>query len=109
MYRAAISEGETGAREHRGWPAIKQILADFLLVFFGSWLLARATADWIKSGRAFDEVSGLMIAWMVIETILALLIVALGIDMWRRHSRESGADPSSRADTGTAPQLGASD
>jgi hypothetical protein len=83
------TEQAAGTRVPRGWPVIKQIFADFLLVFFGSWLLARATADWIRSANAFDEVSGLALAWMVIETLMAVVIVALGVDLWRTHSRES--------------------
>ena len=105
------TEQAAGTRAPRGWPVIKQIFADFLLVFFGSWLLARATADWIISASALDEVSGLVMAWMVIETLIAIVIVVLGIDLWRTHSRESreaespqyGLNATSDSDSSTPP------
>lgn len=74
--------------ERTGWAEVKEILADFLLVFFGAWLFGRATLDWLNGLAIIGQLSTLMLAWMVIETGMSLCIIALGIDMWRSHSRE---------------------
>jgi hypothetical protein len=81
------SEDRKGYARKAGREEVKEILADFLLVFFGTWLLARSTLDWLNGLSMLDELSWLMVAWMVIEAMMSFAIMALGVDRWRAHSR----------------------
>ncbi len=67
-----------------GWAVVREILGDFLIVFFGTWLLGRAVLSWIDSSTM---VGGSTVLWPVLQTVMSLGIIALGIDSWRRHSQ----------------------
>lgn len=67
-----------------GWAEVKETLADFLLIFFGIWLLGHLVLFWIGGWIVLGEPSK---PWLALETVMALGIIALGIDRWRSHSR----------------------
>ena len=85
-----------GSAERTGWAEVKEILADFLLVFFGTWLFGRAMLDWLNGMTGFAQLTILMVSWMVLETGMAIGIIALGVDRWRTHSREKSSGPANR-------------
>lgn len=76
MIRLKI-ERRTGPESRLSWSEIKEISADILLVIFGVWVLGHLVLFWIGGWLVIGEPSKPI---LVVETIMALGIIALGID-----------------------------
>lgn len=89
MIRLRI-ERRTGPESKWSWSEIKEMVADVLLVIFGVWVLGHLIMFWIGGWLVIGEPSKPILA---VETIMALGIIALGIDRWRAHRRARRAQP----------------
>ena len=67
-----------------GWADVKEMLGNFLLILFGTWLLGRLVAFWLDGWVATGEPTT---AWLVLQSVMSFSMIALGIDRWRTHSR----------------------
>ena len=83
MIRIRI-ERKTGPESRLSWSEIKEIFADVLLVIFGVWVLGHLILFLIGGWLVIGEPSKPI---LVVETMMALGIIALGIDRWRAHRR----------------------
>ena len=77
-------ERRTGPESKWSWSEIKEVVADVLLVIFGVWVLGHLVLFWIGGWLVIGEPSKPI---LVVETLMALGIIALGIDRWRVHRR----------------------
>ena len=74
--------GERRAKGRVTWTKAKELFGDFLIVFLGVWLLAHLVLFWLHGWIFVGENSTLV---LTLETILALGILALGIDRLLTH------------------------
>lgn len=72
------------ADERLTWTRAKELFGDFLIVFLGVWLLAHLVLFWLHGWIFIGENSKLV---LTLETILAVGILALGIDRFLTHLR----------------------
>ena len=67
-----------------GWEDVKEMLGNFLLILFGTWLLGRLVAfgldGWVSTGTPTTP-------WLALQVIMSLSMIALGLDRWRSHFR----------------------
>lgn len=67
-----------------GWEDVKEMLGNFLLILFGTWLLGRLVAfgldGWVATGIPTTP-------WLALQVIMSLSMIALGLDRWRSHFR----------------------
>ena len=69
-----------------GWEAVRDILGDFLIVFLGTWIMARGMLSLIAT---FHEMDGPPVIWLILQIATAIGIISLGVDRWRAHSKAS--------------------
>jgi hypothetical protein len=69
------------------------MLGNFLLILFGTWLLARLIAfgldGWVATGAPSKP-------WLALQIIMSLSMIYLGIDRWRCHFRSMKGQPKKR-------------
>ncbi len=89
MTSAAESEQSPEPVQSAGWGAIREIMGDFLIVFFGTWLLARGLLSLIAT---FSTMEGPPVLFMIFQLGTAIGMVSLGVDRWHAHSKAGTAN-----------------
>ncbi len=69
-----------------GWEAVRDILGDFLVVFLGTWMMARGMLSLIAT---FHEMAGPPVYLLILQIATSIGIISLGVDRWRAHSKAS--------------------
>ena len=70
-------------RDISRWARTKDLVADILLMVFGGWLLFHFVMFW-QYGWVFVGES--CRPWLAVETTLAVVVIALGIDRLLDHT-----------------------
>lgn len=67
-----------------GWETLKESLSHHLLLVFGILFLGHLIAFWFTDWIVVGEPSKL---WLILEILVALGVIALGVERLRKHSK----------------------